>query len=159
MFRRRALRPVSILGLLAAASIGLAQDSAMFGARLDWVPIGGAERNDVAGSGSVSATLSRSRLSLTGCFEGLPAAATSASLHQGVATGARGPAIAELTVTANAAGTLTGNVDLSREQRAALLAGHLYIQLHAARGVAPDNAVLWGWLLASQTPPGCAATR
>jgi CHRD domain len=159
MYRRRALRPVSILGLLAVANIAFAQDSATFGARLDWVPISGAERNDVAGTGSVSATLSRSRLSLTGCFEGLPAAATRASLHQGVATGARGPAIAELTLTANAAGTLTGNVDLSREQRAALLAGHLYIQLHAARGVAPDNAVLWGWLLASQTPPGCATTR
>jgi CHRD domain len=153
------LRPVSILGLLLVASVGLAQDSATFGARLDWVPISGAERNDVAGTGSVSATLSRSRLSLTGCFEGLPAAATRASLHQGVATGARGPAIADLMITTSAAGTLSGAVDLTREQRAALLAGQLYIQLHAERGVAPDNAVLWGWLLTSQTPPGCMATR
>jgi hypothetical protein len=159
MYTRRALHPVSIVGLLLFASVALAQDSATFGARLDWVPISGAERNDVAGTGSVSATLSRSRLSVTGCFEGLPAAATRASLHQGVATGARGPAIADLTLTASAAGTLSGAVDLTREQRAALLAGHLYIQLHAERGVAPDNAVLWGWLLTSQTPPGCTATR
>jgi hypothetical protein len=121
------------------------------------VPISGAERNDVAGSGFVTATLSRSRLSITGCFEGLPAAATRASLHQGVATGARGPAIAELEITTEATGTVAGNVDLSREQRDALLAGHLYIQLHAARGVAPDNAVLWGWLLTSQRATGCAA--
>jgi hypothetical protein len=145
--------------LVAVASVALAQDSATFGARLDWVPISGAERNDVGGSGFVSATLERSQLSLTGCFDGLPAAATHASLHRGVATGARGPAIAELTVTTDAAGTLSGSVDLSREQRAALLAGHLYIQLHAARGVAPDNAVLWGWLLASQQPVACGAAR
>jgi hypothetical protein len=139
------------------ASLALAQDAGVFRARLDWVPISGAERNDVAGSGFVTATLSRSRLSITGCFEGLPAAATSASLHQGVATGARGPAIAELEITTEATGTVAGNVDLSREQRDALLAGHLYIQLHAARGVAPDNAVLWGWLLTSQRATGCAA--
>ena len=72
------------------------------------------------------------------------------SLHQGVATGARGPAIAELTITKSADGTFTGGVELDREQRAALLAGHLYIQLHSERGVAPDGAALWGWLLTNQ---------
>jgi hypothetical protein len=154
---RRAMSSAWVIGLTAFASLALAQEAGVFRARLDWVPISGAERNDVAGSGFVTATLSRSRLSITGCFEGLPAAATSASLHQGVATGARGPAIAELEITADATGMLAGNVDLSREQRDALLAGHLYIQLHAARGVAPDNAVLWGWLLTSQRATGCAA--
>ncbi len=122
----------------------------MFTAYLDWVPISGAERNDVAGAGSATATLSRSQLTITGCFAGLPAAATRASLHQGVATGARGPAIAELTITKSPDGTLTGGVELDREQRAALLAGHLYIQLHSERGVAPDGAALWGWLLTNQ---------
>jgi hypothetical protein len=145
--------------LTISASLALAQDAAVFGARLDWVPISGAERNDVSGSGFVTATLSRSRLSITGCFEGLPATATQASLHRGVATGARGPAIAQLEVTKAAAGMVAGSVDLTREQRDALLAGHLYIQLHATRGVAPDNAVLWGWLLTSQRPTGCAAAR
>ena len=154
---RNAIRSCWILGLTALASLGLAQDAGVFGARLDWVPISGAERNDVAGRGSVMATLSRSRLSIMGCFDGLPAAATRASLHQGVATGARGPAIAELEITKNANGVVAGNVDLNREQRDALLAGHLYIQLHAERGVAPDNAVLWGWLLASQVTSPCSA--
>jgi hypothetical protein len=87
----------------------------------------------------------------------LDAAATRASLHQGVATGARGAPIAELTVEQAEAGTLGGTVDLTRAQREALLAGHLYIQLHAARGVAPDNAVLWGFLLMSQSTSPCAA--
>ena len=145
----------SALGLTAVASLTLAQDAGVFGARLDWVPISGAERNDVAGTGFITATLSRSRLSIMGCFNGLPAAATRASLHQGVATGARGPAIAELEITQQAAGVVAGNIDLNREQRDALLAGHLYIQLHAQRGVAPDNAVLWGWLLTSQVTSPC----
>jgi hypothetical protein len=157
MRRRRAIRWSAIVCLTATACAALGQSSATFGVRLDWVPISGAERNDVSGSGSVSATLTRSRLTINGCFEGLPAAATRASLHRGVATGARGPAIAELTITPSAAGTLSGNVELSREQRDALLAGHLYIQLHAQRGVAPDNAVLWGWLLTGQATSSCTA--
>jgi hypothetical protein len=82
----------------------------------------------------------------------LPAAATRATVHRGVATGARGPEIAELTVTKNPDGTFSGSVELDREQRAALLAGHLYIQLHSERGVAPDGATLWGWLLTNQRP-------
>jgi hypothetical protein len=157
MRRRRAIRWSAIVCLTATACAALGQSPATFGVRLDWVPISGAERNDVSGSGSVSATLTRSRLTINGCFEGLPAAATRASLHRGVATGARGPAIAELTITPSAAGTLSGNVELSREQRDALLAGHLYIQLHAQRGVAPDNAVLWGWLLTGQATSSCTA--
>jgi hypothetical protein len=154
---RQAIRWFWAIGLTTLATLGLAQDAGVFGARLDWVPISGAERDDVAGSGFVTATLSRSRLSIMGCFDGLPAAATRASLHQGVATGARGPAIAELTITKNAAGAIAGNIDLSREQRDALLAGHLYIQLHSERGVAPDGAVLWGWLLTSQVTSPCSA--
>ena len=154
---RAAIRSGWIVGLTALASLGLAQDAGVFGARLGWVPISGAERNDVSGSGFITATLSRSRLSITGCFDGLPAAATRASLHQGVATGARGPAIVELEITKQADGVVAGNVDLTREQRDALLAGHLYIQVHAERGVAPDNAVLWGWLLVSQVTSPCAA--
>jgi hypothetical protein len=157
MLRQRALRWPAIVGVTAVTCAALGQGSATFAARLDWVPISGAERSDVSGSGSISATLTRSRLTLVGCFEGLPGAATRASLHRGVATGARGPAIGELTVTPNAHGTLSGSIELRREQRDALLAGHLYIQLHAQRGVAPDNAVLWGWLLAGQTTSSCTA--
>jgi hypothetical protein len=139
------------LTLWCALSTGAAfpQSSDSFTARLDWVPISGAERNDVSGSGSATATLSRSRLSIAGTFEGLPGAATRAVLHAGVATGARGPVIGELELTRGRDGTLTGEVTLDRGQRDALLAGRLYIQIHAERGVAPDNAVLWGWLLPS----------
>ena len=149
------------LPLCIAASAAFAQTSDTFTAYLDWVPISGAERNDVAGRGAATATLSRSQLQITGCFAALPAAATRASVHQGVATGARGPAIAELTITKNPDGTFNGAVELDREQRAALVAGHLYIQLHSEKGVAPDGATLWGWLLTNQrpAPDRCQAAR
>lgn len=151
----RTSRAALIFGLVVITTAALAQDAGTFHARLDWVPISGAERNDVGGTGSITASLSRSSLSLTGCFERLPAAATRASLHIGVATGARGPAVAELTITKATSGTVAGEVPLDRAQRDAVLAGHAYIQLHAERGVAPDNAVLWGWLLANQKPSPC----
>jgi hypothetical protein len=80
-------------------------------------------------------------------------------LHQGIATGARGPAFAELKVEPAVGGTLSGAIDLTRAQRDALLAGQLYVQLHAERGVAPDNAVLWGFLLAGQSTSPCAEAR
>lgn len=152
MSRRDAVGFGTLFGLIVAANAALAQNPGAFTAYLDWVPISGAERNDVAGGGSATATLSRSQLEIAGCFAGLPAPATRATVHRGVATGARGPEIAELTITNNADGTFKGTVELDREQRAALLAGHLYIQLHSQRGVAPDGATLWGWLLTNQRP-------
>jgi opacity protein-like surface antigen len=141
----RKLLAVALPALVLASAV-LAQPSA-FIARLDWVPISGAERNDVGGTGTISAELSRSDLKITGSFEALPTRATRAALHQGVATGARGPEIAGLAITPGPMGTVSGSVTLTPEQHDALLAGRLYVQLHAERGVAPDNAVLWGWLL------------
>ncbi|MBN1239266.1 MAG: CHRD domain-containing protein [Gammaproteobacteria bacterium] len=135
-------------GFAAAAGPLSAQGPRRFTARLGWVPISGAERADVAGRGSAAATLSRSRLSITGSFEGLPAAATAARLHQGVATGARGPAIADLEITRADHGDIEGEVELDAEQIAALRAGFLYVQVHAeGKGVPEDGSVLWGWLI------------
>lgn len=119
-----------------------------FAAQLGWVPIGGAERNDVAGFGAVSGVLSGSKLSITGSFEGLPAKVTGAKLHQGVAKGARGAAavIAKLRVTGATSGSVSGEVRLSADQVEALKAGRLYLQIYSEKGVQPDHATLWGWL-------------
>ena len=73
--------------------------------------------------------------------------ATVARLHRGIAKGARGAAIGDLTVTQAASGKLSGSVDLTAEQVEALKQGKLYVQLHTAKGVAPDGSTLWGWLL------------
>jgi hypothetical protein len=133
---------VVIVGFAAA------QTPSAFQARLGWVPVSLAELGLVGGGGAVTAELDGSRLVISGSFDGLPAAATGARLHRGVATGASGPAIAELDVDGTTGGALRGNVTLNRAERNALLAGLLYVQLYAESGVPPDNAVLRGWLLA-----------
>lgn len=135
---------------LCIGSIAGAQALNEFSGRLSWVPVGGRERADVGGSGSLTASLTRTELTVSGAFEGLPAAAVSASLREGVATGARGPVIAELEVTRNSSGSISGEIRLDRGQIAALREGRLYVQLHGERGVEPDNAILWGWLLAEE---------
>ena len=146
----RCLIGVVAVAMLAASAA--AQSPTAFDALLTWVPIGGAERNDVAGEGSATATLSGTRLTITGSFDGLPARVTGAKLHRGPATGVRGPAIADLRVTGGAAGTVAGDVRLSAEQIAALTAGQLYIQVYSEKGVLPDHATLFGWLLRGERP-------
>jgi hypothetical protein len=147
--RRFATIALGMLAAIAAAG-ALAAADGTFTAALGWVPIGGAERADVAGEGKVTATLSGSKLSVTGSFDGLPAKATAAKLHVGVAKGARGAgggaAIGELRVMGSTSGTLSGDVRLSAEQVEALKAGRLYLQLYTEKGVLPDHSTLWGWL-------------
>ncbi len=135
--------------LIATAAPLRAAPAGTFTAPLEWVPIGGAERNDVAGSGSATATLSGSKLAIKGSFDGLPGKVTGAKLLEGVATGARGHAdlVAELRVTGGESGTFSGNVRLSAEQTAALEAGRLYVQIYSEKGVPPDHDTLMGWLL------------
>jgi hypothetical protein len=137
------------VAFLVIAAPLLAQPPEKFGARLSWVPIGGAERNDVAGQGQATATLSGTELAVAGSYEGLPAAATAAKLHEGVALGARGRglAIGDLAVSGGTSGKISGTLRLSAEQIAALKAGRLYLQIYSEKGVPPDHDTLWGWLL------------
>jgi hypothetical protein len=138
-----------VAALLMVGLVVEVQAAESYTARLEWVPIGGAERNDVAGEGTASAKLSGATLTLQGSFTGLPAKVSAAKLHQGVATGARGRGVvvAELRVTGDTSGTVAGEVRLNAEQRAALEAGRLYLQLYSEKGVLPDHSTLWGWLL------------
>jgi len=116
-------------------------------ARLGWVPTTPNDRPNVTGKGSATATLAGRKLTVSGSFEGLAAPATVARLHGGIAKGARGAAIADLTVTQAAAGKLSGEIDLTPQQIEALNQGKLYVQLHTAKGVPPDGSTLWGWFL------------
>jgi hypothetical protein len=125
-----------------------AQSGEKFTARLGWVPTAGAaDRANVTGKGSATGTLSGRKLTINGSFEGLAAPATLARLHQGIAKGARGAAITDLTVSKAASGMLSGSVDLTAPQVEALRQGKLYIQLHSEKGSAPDGSNLWGWFL------------
>ncbi len=133
--------------LLVAGAAAGAQSGDKFTARLGWVPISGGDRANVTGKGAVTATLAGSKLSITGTFEGLVAPATVARLHDGVAKGARGPAVVDLVITKATSGTIAGSANLTPEQLESLKQGRLYVQVHSEKGVAPDGSNLWGWFL------------
>jgi hypothetical protein len=116
-----------------------------FKARLSPVPIDATMMSTVAGSGSITATLSGKQLTITGTFEGLRSPATTAQLHRGP-KGIRGPAIIDLDLMIPKAvkGTLSGSVELTPDQITDLKNGRLYLQIQSER--APDGN-LWGWLL------------
>jgi hypothetical protein len=143
---------LAVAGLAAPAS---AQTGDKYTARLGMVPAANAAQQAmVAGKGTATATLAGNRLTVNGTFEGLPAPATVARVHQGIARGARGKPIADLTITKAASGTLSGSVTLTPEQLEALKQGRLYVQVHSERGIPAeqgkvqpevDNSNLWGW--------------
>ena len=112
--------------------------------RITPVPVETAQRATVAGKGSATATLSGSKLTINGSFEGLPSAATVARIHQAKVMGVRGPSFADLDVSKDVSGSITGTITLSAEQITNLRKGRLYIQIHSEK--APDGN-LWGWLL------------
>ena len=127
---------------LTCALVAQSQDT--FKARLSPVPADQKTRPELAGTASVSATLAGTKLTINGTFDGLRSVATVARLHNGVAEGARGPAISDLTVPRATSGAITGSVDLTAPQVDSLKKGKLYVQIHSER--APEG-VLWGWLL------------
>jgi hypothetical protein len=146
MTRWLALAAIALTAIATSAPL-TAQNDDTYTARLGWVPTTPADRPNVVGKGSATATLAGRKLTIAGAFEGLAAPATVARLHQGIAKGARGAAISDLTVTPGANGKLSGAVDLTPEQVEALKQGKLYLQLHTGKGVPPDGSTLWGWFL------------
>jgi CHRD domain-containing protein len=130
------------LGCVAIFAATQAEEK--FKTRLAPVAMDIAMQAKIAGSGSASAVLSGNKLSVSGSFEGLLSPATDAHLHQGLATGVRGPAVLDLTVSHAASGTVTGSFELAPEQVENLKKGRLYIQINSEK--APEGN-LWGWLL------------
>ena len=133
---------IPLIGFVALT----AQQPKTFKARLSPVPIDVSMQATIAGSGSVSAVLTGTKLAITGTFDGLKSPATIAQIHKGPVKGVRGPNVFDLTVskTDAASGTLSGSFDLTPIQLADLEKGRLYVQLHSEK--APDGN-LWGWLL------------
>jgi hypothetical protein len=136
---------IPIVAVVGSGAL-IAQQPKTFKARLSPVAIDVSLQATVAGSGSVSAVLTGTKLSISGTFEGLRSPATIAQIHKGPVKGTRGPNIFDLAVTKTEAttGTLSGTIDLTPLQVADLEKGRLYIQLHSEK--APDGN-LWGWLL------------
>jgi hypothetical protein len=132
-----ALMAVTLVGSAMAAPRG---DTYM--TRLSVVPIDVTMQANVAGQGSITATLVANKLTVNGTAEGLRSPATAAHIHRGV-PGIPGPAILDLTVTKTTAPAISGTVELSPSMVEDLRNGQLYVQLNSER--APDGN-LRGWL-------------
>jgi hypothetical protein len=137
---------VAAMAVAAVVAYSVQAQAPQYRARLSVVPIDIAMQATIAGSGSATATLKGSTLTINGTFSGLKTAATVARLHRGPKTAMRGPAIGELTATADTSGSISGSLELTPAQADDLAAGRIYIQLHSQK--APDGN-LWGWLLAA----------
>jgi hypothetical protein len=123
---------------------GMAQTGNVFKGRLSKVPVDAKMVPIIIGIGEATATLNGSRVTIAGKFDGLGSPATVARLHEAKYRGVHGPVIAELEVTKAAAGTVSGQVNLTADQIVSLRAGKLYVQIHSQAG--PEGH-LWGFLL------------
>jgi hypothetical protein len=121
----------------------LGAQAVRFKARLTPVPVETSTVANITGTGSVTAALTGTTLSITGAFEGMKSPATLAQIHLGP-KGIRGPAEFDLTVTKGPAGTINGTLTLTPVQVDSLRKGWFYIQIHSEK--APDGN-LWGWLV------------
>jgi len=130
------------LGLMAGTAG--AQDARTFDARLTPLPLDVVNREQIKGAGSGSAVLEGRRLTVSGSFSGMLGPATVAHLHLGPALGIRGGPVLNLDIDQAAAGSFSGEFELTEDQLGALRAGRLYIQIHSE--IAPGGN-LWGWLL------------
>ncbi len=132
-----------IVVVMLFALCAVAQSNMTFKTRLSPVALDAAMKANVAGAGSVSATLAGTKLVISGTFDGLRSSATEAQIRQGSA-GVRGAAILDLTVSKAISGNVSGTFDLTAEQIDSLKKGKWYIQIDSEK--APQGN-LWGWLL------------
>jgi len=144
------MRTLTASALFVAAAVlsTSAQSSKTYKARLAPVPIDLTMVATVAGTGLTTAQLTGTKLTITGTFEGLRSPATTAQLHKSPIAGVRGPIVADLTVSHDTNGSISGTIDLTEAQIADLDKRRLYVQLQSEK--APDGN-LWGWLMAQET--------
>lgn len=127
--------------VLAPAAVNAAD---AFKVRLTPVPIEASTAAKTKGSGSATASLDGTTLTVNGSFAGLQGAATVAHLFEGAATGVRGAAVADFAVPQAASGSFSAKLTLTAAQADSLRQGRMYLQIHSV--AAPDGN-LWGWLL------------
>ena len=134
---------VAAVALAAALGVSVQAQAPQYRGRLSLMPLDIAMQNVMAGSGMATASLKGSTLTINGTFSGLKTPATIARLHRSAKPGMRGVPIGDLTVSGDTSGTISGSLELTKEQVSDLAAGRFYVQLHSQK--APDGN-LWGWL-------------
>jgi hypothetical protein len=138
------LLAASVVAAVAFAVAASAQTSRTFKTRLGTVPVEAATLKSLIGaSGSVTAVLTGTKLTVNGSFKGLQSPATIARLHV-APKGQRGPAMLDIPVTKATSGMITGELTLTDIQVDHLVRNRVYLQLYSEK--APEG-VLWGWLL------------
>jgi hypothetical protein len=140
-----------VVGLLGFGFSGIAQAPQIYKARLSVVPIANSagranidESETVFATANATATLTGTKLTVAGTFEGFKSPASIAQIRSGPAMGVRGPVVFDLTVTKATKGTISGTFDLTAAQVDLLKNSRLYIQIHNDN--TPEGA-LWGWFL------------
>lgn len=117
-----------------------------FTADLDPASHDNSTRAQVQGEGAVTGTLTGNRLTLSGRFSGLAAAAAKARLGQSVVLGAPATSFfADLTISSGTSGTISGAVTLTPAQIASLNDKALFLQIDSTNP--SPNGTLWGWFL------------
>lgn len=116
-----------------------------FKARLSPVPVETTNATKITGTGTVTAMLDGSKLTIAGTFQGMKSPATIAQIHMGQ-RGVRGPVEFDLQIDKSSSGNVSGTITLTKVQVDTLRKGWYYIQIHAEQ--APDGN-LWGWLMPS----------
>ena len=134
---------VAAVALASALGVSVQAQAPQYRGRLSLMPLDIAMQNVMAGSGMATASLKGSTLTINGTFSGLKTPATIARLHRSAKPGMRGVPIGDLTVSGETSGTISGSLELTKEQVSDLAAGRFYVQLHSQK--APDGN-LWGWL-------------
>ena len=116
--------------------------SEVFRARLSPMPTTPQTVNDITGEGEVILTLNGHTLTVTGQFKGMSSAATMAHIHNGPPA-QPGPVAFQLQATADSAGTISGEMELSDDQIAILRANSYYVQVHSQNNPPGE---LRGWI-------------
>jgi hypothetical protein len=136
---------VAVVVVAALFTAAVQAQAPQYRGRLSLMPLDIAMQNVIAGSGMATANLKGSTLSINGTFTGLKTPATTARLFRSPKPGMRGTPIGELTVAGETNGTISGSIELTKDQISDLAAGRFYVQLHSQK--APEGN-LWGWLFA-----------
>lgn len=132
-----------LAGILALAPALHAQAARSFKTRLSPVPVAAYNVN-VVGTGTVTATLTGTKLAVSGSYEGLASPVTVVKIFKSSKPGIRGEALLDLKASGGTSGTISGQFDLTAAQVQELSASRYYVQLHSEK--APDGN-LWGWLM------------
>src|SRR5689334_17921472 len=104
------------MAVAMAISVSLFAQPAQYRARLSMVPTDIPMQQTIAGLGAATASLKGSTLTINGTFSGLKTPATIVQVRRSAKAGMRGTPIGDLKATQETSGTISGALELTKEQ-------------------------------------------